>query len=199
MQAKTYAKSDGNQIINFTTLSLEDISWLMEIDNSDDYMYGLFSPSVVAALIFCTFFWLNTLILIFTVLNTDKVYAWIEEQHKSWKNIYKASAGVLTFINLAIFATDLINYVIAIDVEIYDRSSLCIYITIKLLLVVMVAILNLLVSFRSTLKHNKKRLHKIMHALALCQIIWFGHRVATDAIISVIAFVIAPAQTLGTV
>ena len=36
-----------------------------------------------------------------------------------------------------------------------------------------------------------------MHALALCQIIWFVHRLATDAILSVIAFIIAPAQTLG--
>ena len=112
MQAKTYAKSNGNQIINFTTLSLEDISWLMEIDNSDDYMYGLFSPSVVAALIFCIFFWLNTLILVFTVLNTDKLYTWIEEQRKSWKdNIYKASAGVLVCINLATFGIDLTNHV----------------------------------------------------------------------------------------
>ncbi len=75
------------------------------------------------------------------------------------------------------------------------------YFIIKLLLVVLIIILDLLVSCLSTLmiKHNKKRLHGILHAIALYQIIWFGHRVATDAIISVIAFIIAPAQTLGTV
>lgn len=36
-----------------------------------------------------------------------------------------------------------------------------------------------------------------MHALALCQFVWFVHRLATDAIISTILFAIAPAQTLG--
>jgi hypothetical protein len=187
MQAKAYAKSDGKQIVNF--ISLEDISWLMEIEDPQSYS---FSSSSVAVLIFCTFFWLNILLLLFTVLNVDKVYTWLEEQCKSWKDIYKASAGVLTFINLAAFGGDLTCVLIFWDV----KNT---YFIIKLLLVVMIIILDLLVSCRSTLKHNKKRLHGILHALALCQIIWFGHRLATDAIISVIAFVIAPAQTLGTV
>lgn len=202
MQAKAYAESDGNQMMNFT--SLEDISWLMEIDDSNlqyyDYSDGLFSSSDVAALIFCTFLWLNILILIFTMLNVNKVYTWLEEQRKSWTDMYKASAGVLTFINLAAFCGDLTS--ILIYYYYYDnyRNSFLTYLIIKLFLVVMIITLELLISCRSTLKfHNKKRLHRIMHALALCQIIWFGHRVATDAIISVIAFVIAPAQTLGTI
>ena len=38
-----------------------------------------------------------------------------------------------------------------------------------------------------------------MHALALCQILWFVHRLATGTIICAIAFIIAPAQTLGTI
>ena len=57
MQAKAYAKSDGNQIINFT--SLEDISWLMQIDGSGmpyyDNSVELFISSDVATLIFGTF------------------------------------------------------------------------------------------------------------------------------------------------
>ncbi len=68
MQAKAYAKSDGKQIVNFTTL--EDISWLMEVKDLQSYF---FPSSLVAALIFCAFLLLNTLILIFTVLNIDKV------------------------------------------------------------------------------------------------------------------------------
>ena len=36
-----------------------------------------------------------------------------------------------------------------------------------------------------------------MHVLALCQFVWFVHRLATDAIISTIVFAIAPTQTLG--
>ena len=89
MQAKAYAKSDGSQITNFTIL--EDISWLMEIDKSDlQYYddYASFPSSSVAALIFCTFLWLNILILIFFSLSIDKLCTRIEEQHKSWKDMY---------------------------------------------------------------------------------------------------------------
>ena len=207
MQAKTYAKSDGKQILmNFT--SLEDISWLMEIDDSDlqyEAILIFFPSSSVAALIFCTFFWLNLLILIFTMLNIDKVYTWIEEQRKSciWKDTYKASVGVFTFINVVFFGCDLyiviVNIHVMLDVFHNYKKSYTIYLIIKVVLVVIIITLDMLVSCRSTLKHNKKRLQGIFHALALCQIIWLGHRVATDAIISVIAFVIAPAQTLGTV
>ena len=181
VQAKGYAKSsDGNQIMNFT--SLEDISWLMEANNHANDDYDAFPLSSVAVLIFCTFLWLNTLVLIFTMLNIDKVYTWLEEQCKSWKDMYKASAGVLTFINLAAFGSDLSFFVIY-----FSNRKFFTYSIIKLPFVVMIIVLDLLVSCRSTLKHNKKRLYGILHALALCQIIWFGHRVATDAIISVIA------------
>ena len=45
---------------------------------------------------------------------------------------------------------------------------------------------------------NKKR-YRIAHAFGLCQIIWFIHRLVNDAIISIIFFIIAPAQTLSVV
>ena len=112
--------------------------------------------------------------------------------------MYKASAGVLTFINLAAFSGDLISGWIFLQEQLDKRNSFFTYLIIKLVLVVMIIIFDLLVSCFSTLKHNKVRLHAILHALALCQIVWFGHRIATDAIISVIAFIITPAQILGT-
>ena len=155
MQAKAYAKSDGNQILNFT--SLEDISWLMQIDGSGMQYYDdsdvLFSSSDVANLIFCTFLWLNILILIFTMLNVNKVYTWLEEQSKSWKDMYKASAGVLTLINLGAFIGDITSSLIFLS---YHDN---IYLIIKLVFVVMIIILELLVSCcsTSTLKHNKKK------------------------------------------
>ena len=188
MQAKTYAKSDGNHVLMNST-GLEDISWLMEIDK--DYS---FSSSSAAVLIFCVFLMLNILILIFTVLNIDKLYTWIKEQRESWKDLYKASAGVLTFINLAAFGGDLYCVIMIARAAIYDTFSA--FLAVKLLLVVIIIILELVFSCLSTLKHRS--MYGIMHALALCQIVWFGHRVATDAIIFVIAFIIAPAQTLGT-
>jgi hypothetical protein len=199
VQAKTYAKNDGSQIINFR--SLEDISWLMEVDDPELQYYDdyeSFSSSSVAMLIFFTFLWLNTLIMIFTMLNIEKLYTWIEEQRKNWKDIYKASAGVLTFINLAAFGGDLMSSAIFYSIA-DNRNFFSTYLSIKLALVVVIGILDLLVSCYSTLKHNKKKVYGTLHALALCQIVWFGHRLATDAIISVITFVIAPAQTLGTV
>ena len=101
---------------------------------------------------------------------------------------------MLTFINLAAFGGDLTI------VSFFWHFMNSVYFYIKLLLVVMIIILELLVSRQSMLKfHNDDWLLGIIHALSLCQIIWFGHRVATDTIISVIAFIIAPAQTLGTI
>lgn len=203
--------------MNFT--NLEDISWLTEIvkqDSPNSYYYDVhiiydrnsvtFPSSSVAALIFFTSVWLNILILILTVLNLEKVYVWIsvEESHSNLKDLYKASAGVLTFINLAAVGGDLsavAMFYLSFKLY-YDNDATyvySVYLTLKLFLVALIMITDLVVSCLSTCKHNKRRLHQILHALALCQIIWFVHRLAADAIISVIIFIIAPAQTLGTV
>ena len=177
--------------ILMNSTGLEDISWLMEIDK--DYPFSSLSAAV---LIFCVYLMLNILILIFTMLNIDKLYTWIKEQRESWKDLYKASAGVLTFINLAAFGGDLYCVIMIERAAIYDKVSFSSFLAVKLLLVVIIIILELVISCISTLKHRS--MYGIIHALALCQIVWFGHRIATDAIIFVIAFIIAPAQTLGT-
>ena len=62
---------------------------------------------------------------------------------------------------------------------------------------VLIFILDISISCFNTCKHDHKC--KGIHALAICQFVWFVHRLATDTIISIIEFVIAPAQTLGTV
>ena len=113
--------------------------------------------------------------------------------------MYKASASVLAFINLAALGGDLTTIMFSYYGYHFDKSDFITYLTIKLLLVVLIIIVDLLVTCLSTLKRSRKKFHGIMHALALCQIVWFMHRLATDAIISAIVFVIAPAQTLGTV
>ena len=46
---------------------------------------------------------------------------------------------------------------------------------------------------------SNPRHYKIAHAFAVCQIIWFLHRVVNDVIIAVVFFVLAPAQTLAVV
>ena len=210
LQAKGYVKGDRNQV-NFK--SLEDISWLKEIIDDVNsptqyYAFDYLSSSIVAALILCTFLWINVLILILTVLNIEKIYNWIEESRTSLKDLYKASASVLTFINLATFGGDLTaifsdsQFSAESDDSTYEKvinDDFITYLTIKLLLVFLIIVVDLLVTCRNTLKRNQKRLYGVIHAVALCQIIWFMHRLATDAIISVIVFVIAPAQTLGAV
>ena len=71
----------------------------------------------------------------------------------------------------------------------------------KIPLVGIILILETPVTCFNTHLHNQPntRCQRFAHAFALCQIIWFVHRLVNDAIISVIFFVLAPAQTLGIV
>ena len=188
MQASAYVRNEGIPV-----QEMLDISWIKDVTNSDLIpQYSVFNmPSTVAGLIFCAYIFLNILILIFTVLNLGKVFEWIKQpQHNHLKDLYKASAIVLTFINFAAFV-DVIPIIISLD----DISTCPI---LYLILVFLIFIIDISVSCFNTCKYGCE-CSKAMHALALCQIIWFVHRLATDAIISIIEFVIAPAQTLGMV
>ena len=184
---------------------LDDISRMK--DNCGFYDNNYASASILystsfsnsqstAMLIFITYLILNILILIFTVLYLGKVFVWIEQpQHKHLKDLYKASAIVLTFINMAAFVSDIFLYTsLKINYDFYILTS---YLIIKSFLVAIICISDLVVSCFYMCRSKYSYQGKIMHALALCQFIWFVHRLATDAIISIIEFVIAPAQTLG--
>ena len=152
--------------------------------------YSFSNSQTAAVLIFFTYLLLNTLILTLTVLYLGKMFIWIEQpQHKYLKDLYKASAIVLTFINLATFGSDILLHILFGSYFTYQ------VLIVKLFLVILIFILDIIVSCFYTFKYGQK--WKIMHALALCQSVWFVHRLATDTIISIIAFVIAPAQTLG--
>ena len=194
VQAKANSKSEGNPMQE----NMEDISWIRDMmtstcygGSSDISIDFLSPPSTTANLIFCTFLFLNILILLFTMLYLGEVYSWIEQpQHKILKDLYKASAIVLTFINFAGLITDAFEMV---PEFLLNDSN--VYLIMKLFLIVLIFILDIFISCFYTFKCGHK--HRIMHALALCQIAWFVHRLATDTIISVIAFIIAPAQTLG--
>ena len=69
---------------------------------------------------------------------------------------------------------------------------------VKIFLALPIFIIDITVSCFNTCKHSHG-CSEAMHALALCQIIWFVHRLATDTVLFVIAFVVAPAQALGMV
>ena len=178
---------------------LEDISWIKDITNFPtdsmlQYSYG-FTPFDIAGLIFCIYVFLNLLILILTVLYIGKMFSWIKLSRNQYlRDLYKASAIVLTLINLAALMSD-ISLLLTFPIITYNPYY---YLLSKLILVFLIFILDITVSCFNTCKYGHD-CSNAMHALALCQIIWFVHRLATDAIISMIEFVIAPAQTLGTV
>ena len=106
-------------------------------------------------------------------------------------DMYKASAIVLTIINLTTSISD-----ITLQISHYHNISVTSYLIIKVVFVALICISDLIVSC-FCMYRSKYSCGSIMHALALCQFVWFMRRLATDAIISAIAFIIAPAQTVG--
>ena len=126
------------------------------------------------------------------------------------KILYKASAIILTCVNIIMFISDMtivtrdINILLLNFYDYYYTFTLShTFLPVKVFSFAMLGIETLLIYFNTHGDNtdnvrNKKR-YKIAHAFALGQIIWFGHRLVTDAIISIVFFGIAPAQTLGVV
>lgn len=205
MQAKAYIESPKLK-------KLEDVTWIKDVyeclqTSSSHLKRDFISSSVTAKLIFCTYLFLNTLILLFTILYFSKVFNWIEQpQHKKLKELLKASAIVLTIVNLGTFLNDIIAHTFyslsyTQDTISYDPMSLTAidygsYLILKIVLVFLIFTFDITVSCFNTCKHHCG-CSSAVYALAFCQIIWFVHRLATDIIIFVIAFTIAPAQALG--
>ena len=127
------------------------------------------------------------------------MFLWLQQQGKHTKSLYKASAIVLTCVNIIMLISDID---LLINVEYYDWDgydfSIVIWSSFKAFLFLIIMIIETLLICCNTHGVNKKR-YRIAHAFALCQIIWFDHRLVTDAIISIVFFIIAPAQTLGIV
>jgi hypothetical protein len=199
MQAKAYIE---NPKLN----KLEDISWIKNVSkcsgttsNSSSYLHSFSSSKFAAKLIFCTFIFLNILILILTILYFGKVFSWIEQpQHKKLKELLQASAIVLIFVNLCAFINDVIWHLFYYDPA--TDFDYVIYLILKILLIFLIFIFDVTVScFNTCYSKHRPGCNSAMYALALCQITWFLHRLATDIIIFVIAFTVAPAQTLGIV
>ena len=183
IQAKAYSKNQCP--LNQT---LEDISWLKRMSSCSDV-----SPDPIAETIFCMYVFVNILILIFTVQYSGKVYTWIEIEY--FKDLYKASAIVLTFINLSTFIFNTAYLIVSAANDSFDSKVLK-YFIIKYLLVILIFILDIIVTYHNTHKYSHIKC-KIMYTLALCQIIWFVHRLATYVILFIFAFLLAPAQALG--
>ena len=118
---------------------------------------------------------------------------------------------MLTCVNIILLTSDIafiISDPLHFDVvsDTVSLTDLVFIIPIKVPLVLLILILETPVvcsnmhglNLNNRMITNKKR-YRIVHTFALCQIIWFMHRLVTDAIISIVFFIIAPAQTLGIV
>ena len=167
-------------------------------------------PSNAWALVLAIFCFSNIFVLISTLLYFRRVFLWFQQQNKRIKTLYEASAIVLTCVNIialisdiSIIVSDILHSVADPESELFPTIALML-IPAKVALVLLILILETPVACFNThlLNDNNQmntRCQRFAHAFALCQIIWFVHRAINDAIISVIFFVLAPAQTLSIV
>ena len=149
-------------------------------------------PNNVGALIVCIFFFSNLLVLSLALLfSRMAIESMLKQQRKQVKILYKACVMVLTFFNLAAFASDMS----------LSCWTIIIYTMLKFLLVFIILILETPVICYTVheVDQTNTKCHRIAHAFAFCQLIWFIHRLVNATIVSVIYFVVAPAQTLGVV
>ena len=155
-------------------------------------------PNNVGALIVSIFAFSNLLVLSLVLLFSSKAIEFmLRHQRKQVKLLYKACAVVLTFFNFAAFASDLL---LPCSRELDNSKSGSSIL--KLLLVYIILILEIPVvcyAVYNVDQTNTNNCHRIAHAFAFCQLIWFIHRLVNATIVSVIYFIIAPAQTLGVV
>ena len=115
LQAKFYARTN----ISGTQQSKEEtdrssVSDGVRIDYYD-YIYQcqsyapnfLIQPSNTWALVLGIFYFSNLLVLTSTLLYFRKVFLWLQRQNKQIKTLYKASATVLTCVNIIALISDL--------------------------------------------------------------------------------------------
>ena len=225
LQAKAYARANGlpneKQEIDRNTLSCRDMTYEPNYEFCDD-LYGCrdksfstYSSSLIAPqnswiLILCILLSSNLLLLSLIILYFRKVFLWLDRQGTQIKTLYKASAIVLGCVNIILLTSDI---AFIISDSIHDRYGVLtmdyftiFIVPIKVPLVLLILTLETPVVCSNTRGLNQnngmimnKKQYRIAHAFALCQIIWFMHRLVTDAIISIIFFIIAPAQTLSVV
>ena len=153
----------------------------------------LIGPESTSILLMCAFILANLLIMIVALLCFDDVFLWLQSGDKL-RSLYVASGIVLATVNLGTFICEivLLNQFIA-----HPTISMY-YVAVKLPLMVLAFTVEIVTISYNTYKHQPmKCLRWFAHSFACAHILWFVHRLVTDAIISITSFIIAPAQTLG--
>ena len=223
LQAKAYARANDIPSVKYemdrSTVTAckyvhsynnwENYYWYYngECQQNSQSISKLIAPYNSGILILCIFLFSNLLLLSLIILYFRTVFLWLDRQGKQTKTLYKASAIVLTCVNIILLTSD-IAFIISDSIH-YDPVFSIVMLFIipaKGTLAILILTLETPVVCYNTrglnqnngMIMNKKR-YRIAHAFALCQIIWFMHRLVNDAIISIVFFIIAPAQTLGVV
>ena len=205
-QAKAYARANGIPTGEKLDTDRSIIGPPCTISNYD-YCYDqsansspLIDPSLTGLLFICIFTMSNVFMLNLALLNFRKIFLALQRQGKQAKILYKATAIVLTFVNIITLISDISISVKNFEVIVLVWSVLFI----KIPLTVLMLVLELLAAYFSTpilndatLKRRNVWCQRFSHAFAMCQITWFVHRLVNDTLISIVFFVIAPAQTLG--
>ena len=206
LQAKSYARNntEKQEVDRSSVLEISTISSLTDPLNTSIPFLAIFLLS-------------NLLILALTLLNIHKLCHRLQRQEKKIIAVYKGSAIVLTCLNLIALVTDIFilkttsirhfidifkgAHGLPINQKIMILSCLIRLMpyAAKVLLVCLILCLETPVVCYYTHKTNSRRWYKVSHAFALCQIIWFVHRFVNDVIISVVFFVLAPAQSLAVI
>ena len=117
LQAKFYARANINgtqQSIHETDRSsVSDgvrFSSYYDLEHIDCWSHDtndLIKPRNAWVLFLSIFIFSNLLVLTSTLLNFRKVFLWLQEQKKQIKTLYKASATVLTCVNIIALISDL--------------------------------------------------------------------------------------------
>lgn len=128
------------------------------------------------------------------LLHFRKVFLWLQQQNKQISTLYKASASVLTCVNIIASISDL-YIVVHDDIPIGKDNYIIVGFVLPIKLPLVLLILTLETSaacFNTHLLNNANQINtrcqRFGHAFAFCQIIWFVHRLINDAVISVIFF-----------
>lgn len=190
MQAKAYARAHGRP---YEWLDKDRFAVISPTDSLDQDASMLISPATTSVLLMCAFLLANLLLMMVTIMNFDDIHLWLRHGSKT-RALYKASGIVLAMFNLATFTFE----IILLNRFISDLSIPFYYVSVKLPLMIVVFTVEIVTVSYNTYKHRPmKCLPWIAHTFASCHILWFVHRVVTDAIISITSFIVAPAQTLG--
>lgn len=214
MQAKYYARTYGSE----TNTERKDTDRMLVQDRNTRMSYvsnnnALMSPFMINFILLCT---LNVVIAIAGVYSIPKVFKWSLSHFKRSKTkelgeLYWGTIFVFATINIV--CTGLAYYWLIYSYKKCRSGKMCHY-SISLLLYYALptnlAIFSLVViliwvsakDFEDTAVvscYSNRYVVRALHTLAMCQILWFLHRIAISFLVAVYFIALAPAQTLAAI